>query len=193
MWLKLRWIVIIGLLFLLATSAFLLVTRKETTNNMDSQSQTTSSSLKLVSQAFSDGAPIPMQYTCKGQNINPPLNIIGVPPQAKSLALIMHDPDAVSGDFVHWLMWDIPTSTETVAANSVPPGAIQGTNSANKSQYIGPCPPAGTGTHRYMFELYALDRPLTNLNMETNREQLQKAMEGHILAQHTLTGLFSAD
>jgi len=149
--------------------------------------------LKLTSQVFAEGAPIPVQYTCKGQNINPPLNIMGVPPQAKSLALIMHDPDAVSGDFVHWLVWDIPSTTQTIAVNSVPPDAIQGTNSANKSQYIGPCPPAGTGTHRYMFELYALDRPLTNLNMETNREQLQRAMEGHIVAQHTLTGLFSAD
>lgn len=155
--------------------------------------ETPGTELKLFSQVFSEGAAIPATYTCKGQSINPPLNIMGVPSGAKSLALIMHDPDAASGDFVHWLVWDIPTSTETIAVNSVPPGAIQGTNSANKSQYIGPCPPAGTGTHRYMFELYALDTALTNLNMETNKEQLQKAMEGHIVAQHTLTGLFSAD
>ena len=160
---------------------------------MDTPLNSTSSSLKLVSQVFREGTQIPAPYTCKGQNINPPLTIMGVPASAKSLTLIMHDPDAVSGDFVHWLVWGIPTSTKTIAVNSVPPDAIAGTNSANKNQYIGPCPPTGTGTHRYMFELYALDMPLTNLNMETNREQLQKAMAGHILAQHTLTGLFSAD
>lgn len=155
--------------------------------------KTQDAELKLFSQVFGEGAAIPATYTCKGQNINPPLNIMGVPSGAKSLALIMHDPDAVSGDFVHWLVWDIPTSTETIAINSVPPGAIAGTNSANKSQYIGPCPPPGTGTHRYMFELYALDTALTNLNMETNKEQLQKAMEGHVIAKYTLTGVFSSD
>src|SRR3989338_3483122 len=148
--------------------------------------------LKLTSQVFAEGAPIPVQYTCKGQNINPPLNIMGVPPQAKSLALIMHDPDAVSGDFVHWLVWDIPASTETIAVNSLPAGAIQGLNSSGKNQYMGPCPPAGTGIHRYMFELYALD---TNLGLPagSSRAELEKVMQSHILAKHTLTGLFGTE
>lgn len=104
----------------------------------------------------------------------------------------MHDPDAVSGDFVHWTLWDIPANTQDITANSVPVGAIQGLNSANQNKYMGPCPPAGSGTHRYMFELYALDKTL-GLPLQTTRDQLKKAMDGHILAQHTLKGLFSAE
>ena len=159
---------------------------------MPTQPNITNSSLKLASQVFDDGAQIPAQYTCKGQNINPPLNIIGVPAGAKSLALIMHDPDAVSDDFVHWLLWDMPTSTGTIAVNSVPAGAIQGINGGGRNQYMGPCPPAGTGIHHYLFELYALNKTL-GLPPATNRDQLQKAMQGHILAQHTFTSLFAAD
>lgn len=148
------------------------------------------SGLNLTSQAFNDNALMPVQYSCRGQNINPPLSITGPPAGTKSLALIMHDPDAVSDDFVHWLMWDIPTFTESITADSVPTGAFQGTNGANQNKYMGPCPPAGTGTHRYMFEFYALDKIL-NLPAGASRDQLQKAMEGHILAQTKLTGLFS--
>ena len=162
---------------------------------MDTPSSSTNSSLALLSQVFREGTQIPVRYTCKGQNINPPLNVTGVPANAKSLALIMHDPDAipvVGFDFVHWLVWDIPSSTETIDTNSVPAGAIQGINGSGKNQYTGPCPPAGTGTHHYLFELYALDKTLS-LKPGASRDQLQNAMAGHTLAQHTLTGLFSAD
>ncbi len=159
---------------------------------MGTQTNSSNSSLKLLSQVFRDGAAIPVQYTCKGQNVNPPMNIAGVPAGTNSLALIMHDPDAVSGDFVHWLVWDIPASTETIAVNSLPAGAIQGLNSSGKNQYMGPCPPAGTGIHRYMFELYALD---TNLGLPagSSRAELEKVMQSHILAKHTLTGLFGTE
>lgn len=149
----------------------------------------TASGLQLVSQVFRDGASIPTQYSCNDQNVNPPLNIMSVPANAKSLALIMHDPDAPSGDFVHWLMWDIPTSTETIAVNKVPQGAVQGVNSSGQNKYMGPCPPSGT--HHYKFDLYALDTTL-NLSSGTNRSELVKAMQGHIVEQHTLTGTFSA-
>lgn len=159
---------------------------------MPAQLNNINSSLKLTSQAFGDNAQIPVQYTCRDQNINPPLSISGVADKVKSLALIMHDPDAVGGDFVHWLMWDIFTSTKTIDANNVPAGAIQGQNSSGKSEYMGPCPPAGTGVHRYIFELYALDTTL-GLQDGSNRAELEKVMQGHILAQHTLTGLFSAE
>lgn len=148
--------------------------------------------LRLTSPEFKQGAVIPPQYTCKGQDINPPLNIMGVPQTAKSLALIMHDPDAVGSDFTHWVVWDIPTNTETIAANSVPIGAIQGINGFGTNRYGGPCPPSGSGTHRYMFELYALDTTLS-LNPDTSREKLQDIMKGHILAQYTLTGLVAAE
>lgn len=149
----------------------------------------TTTGLQLISQVFRDGAPIPVQYSCKGQSVNPPLNIMNVPTGAQSLALIMHDPDAPVGDYVHWTIWDIPADTETISANSVPMGAIQGLNSNDENKYMGPCPPSGT--HRYMFELYALDTSLS-LPAETTRDQLKKAMEGHIIDQHTLTGTFSA-
>lgn len=159
---------------------------------MTTRSNNTNSPLALASQVFGEGSQIPVDYSCKGQNVNPPLSITGVPVGTKSLALIMHDPDAVSGDFVHWLMWDIPTSTKTIAANSVPAGAIQGINGSGQNRYMGPCPPAGTGTHRYMFELYALDNTL-GLESDASREQLQYSMADHIIAGHTLMGLFSAD
>ncbi len=155
-------------------------------------SQTKNNGFQLVSAVFRNGANIPTPYTCKGQNVNPPFNIIHVPLEAKSLALIMHDPDAVNGDFTHWLVWDIPPGTESIAPNSVPVGAIQGLNDAGESKYIGPCPPGGTGIHTYNFELYALDQNLTKLDRRTTRDQLQKAMSGHILSRSILTGLFGA-
>lgn len=147
---------------------------------------------RLICPAFKDGGNIPRPYTCKGQGVNPPLNIIGVPKDSKSLALIMHDPDAVSGDFTHWLIWDMPTSTENIIANSVPVGAIQGKNDGGDSKYMGPCPPAGTGTHRYIFKLYALDKSL-GLPSGGSRKELEQSMKDHILASSILTGLFSVD
>lgn len=146
--------------------------------------------MQIVSGAFRTGASIPPQYTCKGQNVSPPLNFINVPSEAQSLALIMHDPDAPVGDYVHWTMWDIPANTETMAANSVPVGVVQGVNSGGEKKYMGPCPPSGT--HRYIFELYALDKSL-GLPDQTSRDELKKAIEGHVIEQHTLTGTFSAE
>lgn len=156
---------------------------------MPESTVSTAMELQIISPAFREGAAIPVQYTCKGQNVNPPLNFINVPGGARSLALIMRDPDAPVGDYVHWTVWDIPTSTETIAANSVPVGAVQGLNSSGKTGYMGPCPPSGT--HRYMFEVYVLDETL-NLSPSTTRDELKKAMQGHIIKQRTLTGLFSA-
>ena len=147
---------------------------------------------RLISPAFKDGGNIPSPYTCRGQGVSPPLNIIGAPKDSKSLVLVMHDPDAVNGDFTHWLLWDIAASTDSFAAHSVPVGAIQGKNSAGSNQYLGPCPPAGSGTHRYRFELYALDKSL-GLPAGSSRDDLQAAMDGHIMSQAVLIGLFSAE
>jgi Raf kinase inhibitor-like YbhB/YbcL family protein len=150
-----------------------------------------SNDLQLISPAFREGATISDQYTCRGQNVSPPLNILGAPPGTKSLALVMHDPDAVGQDFLHWLMWDIPSGTENIAANSVPVGAIQGPNGMGSNSYTGPCPPDGTGTHHYKFDLYALDTTL-GLDSKSDRKQLESALKGHILDQTVLTGLYSA-
>src|SRR3990167_4495676 len=147
---------------------------------------------RLLSPAFGEGASIQVQYTCKGQNINPPLGIVGTPKEAKGLALIMHDPDAVGSDFTHWLLWDIPAGTENIAANSVPIGASQGKNDGGKLGYYGPCPPTGTGVHRYIFELYALSKPLAKAG-EVTRHQLESAIAGNIISKSILTGLFGAD
>ena len=145
--------------------------------------------MKIISPAFRDGERIPLQYTCKGQNISPPLNFTDVPKNARSLALIMHDPDAPLVDYVHWIVWEIPATTDSVAANSVPVGAVQGLNTYEENKYEGPCPPSGT--HRYMFELYALDTNL-GLSPATHREELLKAIQGHVLEKHTLMGTLSA-
>ncbi len=149
-------------------------------------------SLQLTSPAFGNGKSIPQRYTCKGQNISPPLDVNNVPNEAKSLALILHDPDAVNGDFVHWIVWDLPASTTKIGEASLPPSAMTGSNSAATTGYSGPCPPAGSGTHHYHFELYALNKQLA-LPAETTREQLEKAMDGFILSQANLIGLVSAE
>ena len=159
---------------------------------MDTQDEAAGSGMHVISTVFRDGAPIPQPYSANGQNVNPPLNILEVPESTKSIAVIMHDPDAPSGDFVHWLVWDIPPATESIAANSVPIGAVQGVNGMGHVGYMGPKPPAGSGLHHYVFEVYALDAML-NLPTGINREQLEAAMEGHILAKCSLTGVFSAE
>ncbi len=153
---------------------------------------TDKASVMLGSPAFANNTAIPLQYSCRGQNINPPLIISNVPTGTKSFVLILHDPDAVSDDFAHWLLWNIPPDTTQIAENSSPTDAVNGTNDSGKTGYIGPCPPAGTGTHRYMFELYALDNTL-NLPDSTKRPVLQQTLGKHVLGHFTLTGLFSAE
>lgn len=147
--------------------------------------------MQLLSPAFGDGENIPTQYTCKGQNINPQLTFVDVSTDTKSLVLILHDPDAVGSDFVHWLIWDIPSTTATISTNSVPVGAVQGQNGNGSNKYMGPCPPAGSGTHHYMFELYALDLSL-NLTPQTDRQKLEEVMKGHVIEHTTLIGLVAA-
>lgn len=157
---------------------------------MDDQPKDPNSNLSISSTAFKENEEIPRQYSCKGENTNPPLTITGAPADTKSLALIMHDPDAPSGDYVHWLAWDMPANTASINANSVPVGAIQGVNSNSQNRYMGPCPPSGT--HHYIFELYALNKTL-GLDSSTDRDHLKEAMSGHVLTEAKLTGLFSAN
>jgi Raf kinase inhibitor-like YbhB/YbcL family protein len=154
--------------------------------------ESSNSHMQLLSPAFEKGDDIPMQYTCKGDNISPPLNIVDVPTESKSLALIMHDPDAPDGDFLHWLVWDIPAATQAIGAGSIPVGAVQGLSGFNKNEYGGPCPPGGTGVHHYIFDLYALDTTL-NLSPNTTHDQLERTIKSHIIQQASLTGVFAAD
>lgn len=143
---------------------------------------------KLTSPAIHHGARIPSKYTCDGDNINPHLVIQGAPVAAKSLALIMEDPDAPSGLWVHWLMWEISPETKEIREHSTPFGVRQGVNSWDQNGYGGPCPPSGA--HRYFFRLYALDTRL-KLADASDKASLERAMEGHILATTELMGTYA--
>ncbi len=142
--------------------------------------------MKISSTAFVENNLIPEKFTCKGKNINPDLNFQQIPPIAKSLSLIMDDPDAPSGTFIHWVVYNMPPETSGISEGSTPPG-IQGKNSAGENKYIGPCPPSGT--HRYFFKLYALDTTLPATIQ--SKDDLTKAMVGHILIETELIGKFA--
>ena len=120
--------------------------------------------------------------------MNPPIFFSGIPEGSKSLALIVDDPDASSGTWTHWTVWNIAPGTKEIKENSVPERAMQGTTSAGSTGYHGPCPPSGT--HRYFFRIYALDAEL-QLDSNAKMDELNKAMEGHILAQGELMGKYS--
>lgn len=141
--------------------------------------------LKLTSPSFT--SDIPPKYTCDGDDINPPLFIESVPAGAQSLVLIVDDPDAPAGTWVHWLVWNIDPLTSTIEENSVPSDSVQGTTSFGKPGYGGPCPPSGR--HRYFFKLYALDT-MIELSESAKKEELEKAMQGHILDQAELVGSY---
>jgi Raf kinase inhibitor-like YbhB/YbcL family protein len=143
---------------------------------------------KLSSPAFNHGSQIPSKYTCDGENISPHLIIHGAPVGTKSLALIMDDPDAPMGTWVHWLVWNISPEIREVKEHTTPHGSGEGLNSKGKTGYAGPCPPSGT--HRYFFRLYALDRKLA-LQAGSKRADLDMAMESHILAVTELMGTYS--
>jgi Raf kinase inhibitor-like YbhB/YbcL family protein len=142
--------------------------------------------LIVRSSAFEPNRPIPKKYSCDGQDINPPLSIEGIPKEAKTLALIMDDPDAPSGTFDHWVVYNIPASTSQIGENSVP--GTEGLNSARQAGYMGPCPPSGT--HRYFFKVYALDTEL-KLGANSKKKDVEKAVQNHILAKGELVGLYS--
>ena len=145
-------------------------------------------SIQLTSDAFANGQSIPAKYTCKGRNISPALAWTEPPAGTQSLALIMDDPDAPGGTWVHWVLFNIPASARNLQEDLPASGISVGKNSWGDMRYGGPCPPSGT--HRYFFKLYALDTGLS-LSPGVIKEQLLKAMQGHILAQGELMGTFS--
>lgn len=153
----------------------------------DTPEQTQDSTpLILSSPAFANNETIPDKYTCQGENINPPLMIINMPEETKTLVLIVDDPDAPNGVWDHWVVWDIDNNP-SINENSIP--GRQGKNSAGDNNYKGPCPPSGT-QHRYFFKLYALDSAL-DLEEGSTKTKVEKEMKGHILDQTQLIGLYS--
>ena len=148
--------------------------------------------MQLASPAFPAGGTLPNQYTCNGKGISPPLVISGVPEDAKSLALIMHDPDAVNGkDFVHWTVWDMPPNTTIIAEGNLPPGAVQGTNDYPDIGYGPACPTSGSGVHHYVFDLYAVGSQL-QLPEGADRAALEAALKGHTLLTTQMVGTVQA-
>ena len=148
---------------------------------------------KLNSHSFSDGADIPKKYTCDGDDVSPELHWTDQPPAAKSFALIVDDPDAPSGTWVHWVLFDLPGDAHDLPEGAgksapLPSGAQQGINDFKKTAYGGPCPPPGK-PHRYFFKLYALDSKLS-LKASAAKAEVEKAMQGHVLGQGELVGRY---
>ena len=140
--------------------------------------------MKITSNAFKSGEMIPAKYTCDGENVNPPFDIEHIPEEVKCLALIVDDPDAPIGTWVHWIVWNIPV-THQIKENKI--HGIEGINDFQQHNYGGPCPPSGT--HRYYFKVYALDDLLT-LPANTKKIQLEKTMSEHIIAFGEIIGLY---
>ena len=149
--------------------------------------------LRLTSSAFTDGAEIPRKFGYKNGNISPPLTIDKIPSNAKSMALIMDDPDAmgaVGKVWVHWVMWNINPTTIEVKESMTPSGSVEGMTDFGEVGYGGPAPP--DKRHTYVFKLYALDSVL-DLSSESSKADVEKAMEGHITEQAQLTGTYAPD
>ncbi len=149
--------------------------------------------LQLTSAAFADGETIPEKYTCAGEDVSPPLSWGDPPEGTESFALIVDDPDAPMGTWVHWVLHNLPADWRSLpesvpAEDQLSDGALHGTNSWERRDYGGPCPPSGS-THRYVFKLFALNTKL-DLKAGATKQQLLEAMEGHVLAQGQLIGRF---
>ena len=140
--------------------------------------------MKLSSPEFENNGSIPAKFTCEGDNVNPGLIIEAIPKEAESMALIVDDPDAPGGTWIHWVVYDIPI-VKRITEKSIP--GKQGQNDFGRKDYGGPCPPQGT--HRYFFKIYALDIIL-NLEEGISKSNLEKAMRGHILDKDELVGLY---
>lgn len=179
-------IIIISIILVLLIGGFIFYLCQKSEKE-SSQGKVKNINMKLTSPAFENNQSIPERYTCDGEDINPPLQMTEIPEGAKSLVLIVDDPDAPLGTWSHWIVWNIDPSTSLIEENSLPEGAVQGKNSFGKQSYGGPCPPIGT--HRYFFKLYALDKML-ELDSFSKKEEVEKSMEGHILDRVELVGLY---
>jgi Raf kinase inhibitor-like YbhB/YbcL family protein len=142
--------------------------------------------MKIGSKAFEHNNSIPSKYTCEGEDINPPLHFSDVPDKAKSLVLIVDDPDAPAKTWVHWILWNIPPDTSEIKEGSTPK-SLEGITDFGRPGWGGPCPPSGS--HRYFFKLYALDKEL-ELPPTSKKSDLENEMAGHIIGSAELIGLY---
>ena len=154
------------------------------------------SKLKITSSAFAPDAAIPARYSCSSTNVqSPPLAWSGVPAEAKTLVLIVRDPDAPNGNFIHWVVYNLPAGAKglgpsTPTSGELAEGALQGINGTGEAGYKGPCPPPGSGPHHYHFELMALDRML-DLKPAASAAEVKEAARGHVIASGELIGTFA--
>jgi len=179
------WVIFILIFILLFGGIFLFL--KPKSQKVSFPSKSLNKNMKIESPVFKEGEFIPKKYTCDGEDINPPLKISNVPKEAKSLVLIVDDPDAPGGRWVHWTVWNIDPKIEEIAENSVPEGGVEGVTDFGRPGWGGPCPPSGV--HRYFFKLYALDKKL-DLKASATIKELEEAMKEHIIADATLMGKY---
>ena len=163
-------------------------TRNQKVSTQQTLQNVKSNLMTISSPNFAPGEKIAIKNSCNGANVNPVLEISGVPEKALTLALIMDDPDAPNGTWTHWILWNIDPKTTHINENSVPINAVAGVGSNGKNTYSGPCPPSGT--HRYFFRLYALNAT-TSLPNTTKVDGLRSAMQGHVIAEAELMGTYS--
>lgn len=154
-------------------------------SKIDVEDPLTISTMKITSPSFNHQESLPSKFTCDGENVNPALNVSEIPEKTESLVLIVDDPDAPSGTWIHWVVFDIEPTVTAIAENSIPAGGVQAVTSFGEAKYGGPCPPSGS--HRYFFKVYALDTKL-GLEQNTTVKDLGEAMEGHILEYAELIG-----
>ena len=179
-------IIILGLVFL---GIFWFYKDKNETEVLNIQrSQNLALKMKISSPNFSNNEFIPSEFSCEGKDINPELYIEDVPKEAKSLVLIVDDPDAPMGTWTHWTLWNISPDTKVIKSGEVPQGAVEGKTDFGRPGWGGPCPPKGNA-HKYFFKLFALDT-LLDLKQGASHKDLEKAMEGHILDKAELIGLY---
>lgn len=150
----------------------------------DSEIEKEFKTLKVSSAEFSQAGSIPTKYTCEGDDVNPPLDISNIPEDVKSFAIIVDDPDAPGGTWVHWLVWNIPVTHHIRENENL---GVEGMNDFKRMHYGGPCPPSGT--HRYYFRIYGLD-DLIGLKSGASRRDLEQAMRSHILAYGETMGSY---
>ncbi len=147
------------------------------------------SPITVSSPAFAAGRPIPAVHALAVKNLSPELHLQDIPANARSLVLIVDDPDSPSGLWTHWLVWNLPANLKSIPEGKLPQGAIQGKNSFQRVRYDGPAPPEGTGIHRYFFRVYALDEILT-LPEGSDRSALLAAMKGHVIGTGEIFGIY---
>lgn len=147
--------------------------------------------LKITTIDFKDNGEIPEKFTCDGEDLSPELRWEGAPQGTKSFVLVVEDPDAPMGTFVHWVLYDIPASTNSLPAGMKASGTMkEGRTDFGKTSWGGPCPPRGHGTHRYFFILRALDAPAVGVKPGATKAQVEEAIKGHVLAEAKIMGTY---